>query len=124
MHSAMKRFTRSSRLPSSLTPCNTTLPVRLTTAVVSRSFIAGSSNHGLGGTVRSSFPSWNPTTSSSMRSSHLRQFSSYPNHTVVPMPALSPTMETGSIAKWTLKEVHNPSVYRLYISSLSSLYPL
>lgn len=31
-------------------------------------------------------------------------FSSYPSHTVVPMPALSPTMESGSIANWLLKE--------------------
>eukprot|EP00602_Paraphysomonas_sp_CaronLab_P010888 CAMPEP_0185029764 /NCGR_PEP_ID=MMETSP1103-20130426/16262_1 /TAXON_ID=36769 /ORGANISM="Paraphysomonas bandaiensis, Strain Caron Lab Isolate" /LENGTH=463 /DNA_ID=CAMNT_0027564623 /DNA_START=72 /DNA_END=1463 /DNA_ORIENTATION=+ len=31
-------------------------------------------------------------------------FSSYPKHTVVPMPALSPTMESGSIANWALKE--------------------
>jgi len=29
---------------------------------------------------------------------------SYPTHTVVPMPALSPTMEAGSIAKWCIKE--------------------
>ena len=29
---------------------------------------------------------------------------SYPSHTVVPMPALSPTMEAGSIAKWCIKE--------------------
>jgi len=28
----------------------------------------------------------------------------YPPHTVFPMPALSPTMETGTIASWTLKE--------------------
>eukprot|EP01038_Epipyxis_sp_PR26KG_P009610 gene9610-12942_t len=30
--------------------------------------------------------------------------STLPEHKVVPMPALSPTMETGSIAKWNLKE--------------------
>ena len=29
---------------------------------------------------------------------------SYPAHIVVPMPALSPTMEAGSIAKWVIKE--------------------
>lgn len=34
----------------------------------------------------------------------IRLFSSYPAHTVVNMPALSPTMETGSISKWNLKE--------------------
>ena len=28
--------------------------------------------------------------------------SSYPPHTLYPMPALSPTMETGTIAKWNL----------------------
>ena len=99
MHSAMKRFTRSPRLTASLIPCNSTLQLRLTTVVVSRSFVATSSV-----LVQSSFPTWATTTSSSMRSSQLRRFSSYPNHTVVPMPALSPTMETGSIAKWTLKE--------------------
>lgn len=33
-----------------------------------------------------------------------RSFSALPSHTIVPMPALSPTMETGSIAKWILKE--------------------
>ena len=31
-------------------------------------------------------------------------FASLPDHEIVPMPALSPTMETGSIAKWNLKE--------------------
>lgn len=41
--------------------------------------------------------------SSSFRSQS-RLFSSLPNHLVVGMPALSPTMETGSIAKWLLKE--------------------
>jgi pyruvate dehydrogenase E2 component (dihydrolipoamide acetyltransferase) len=30
--------------------------------------------------------------------------SSYPSHIIVPMPALSPTMETGSISKWNIKE--------------------
>ena len=41
----------------------------------------------------------------------IRQYSStpslekdYPPHTLFPMPALSPTMETGTIANWTLKE--------------------
>jgi hypothetical protein len=33
-----------------------------------------------------------------------RFFSSLPDHILVPMPALSPTMETGSIANWLLKE--------------------
>lgn len=32
------------------------------------------------------------------------RFLSYPSHILVPMPALSPTMETGSISKWLLKE--------------------
>ena len=31
-------------------------------------------------------------------------FASLPDHEIVPMPALSPTMETGSIATWNLKE--------------------
>eukprot|EP01036_Dinobryon_divergens_P029633 gene29633-38756_t len=31
-------------------------------------------------------------------------FSTFPPHVVVPMPALSPTMETGSISRWNLKE--------------------
>lgn len=30
-------------------------------------------------------------------------FKEYPSHAVFPMPALSPTMEMGSIAKWNLK---------------------
>lgn len=34
----------------------------------------------------------------------LSRFLSYPAHVVVPMPALSPTMEAGSIAKWLKKE--------------------
>jgi len=34
----------------------------------------------------------------------LSRFFSYPTHIVVPMPALSPTMEAGSIAKWLMKE--------------------
>ena len=29
--------------------------------------------------------------------------SSYPPHTLYPMPALSPTMETGTIAKWNIE---------------------
>jgi len=33
-----------------------------------------------------------------------RYLSSLPAHTVVPMPALSPTMETGTISKWNVKE--------------------
>lgn len=32
----------------------------------------------------------------------LRCMSSYPEHTLYPMPALSPTMETGTIAKWNM----------------------
>lgn len=32
----------------------------------------------------------------------LRCMSSYPEHTLYPMPALSPTMETGTIAKWNI----------------------
>lgn len=34
----------------------------------------------------------------------LSRYFSYPTHIVVPMPALSPTMEAGSIAKWLKKE--------------------
>lgn len=33
-----------------------------------------------------------------------RSFSSLPAHDLVPMPALSPTMEQGSIAKWLVNE--------------------
>ena len=33
-----------------------------------------------------------------------RAFSSFPEHTVHTMPALSPTMEAGNIAKWNLDE--------------------
>ena len=33
-----------------------------------------------------------------------RAFSSLPEHTVVGMPALSPTMEQGNIAEWKVKE--------------------
>lgn len=33
----------------------------------------------------------------------VRALSSYPNHTVVAMPALSPTMESGTIGKWLVK---------------------
>jgi pyruvate dehydrogenase E2 component (dihydrolipoamide acetyltransferase) len=32
-----------------------------------------------------------------------RRFSSFPNHIVVPMPALSPTMTMGTIGKWLCK---------------------
>jgi len=42
-----------------------------------------------------------------------RSFSNYPNHVVVPMPALSPTMEVGSIASWNLKE--GPAAFFLFI---------
>lgn len=31
-------------------------------------------------------------------------FSTLPSHKIVPMPSLSPTMESGSIAKWNIKE--------------------
>jgi len=31
-------------------------------------------------------------------------FSNLPSHKIVPMPSLSPTMESGSIAKWNIKE--------------------
>jgi hypothetical protein len=132
MHSAIKRLTQSSRLPSSWTPCNTTLQVRLSTAVITRSFIAGNSGHGVIVRSSSSIPSWNTPRSNSMRSSRLRHFSSYPNHTVVPMPALSPTMETGSVVRWTLKEVicsllfyhHIIPLSPLYIPSLLPLYSL
>ena len=44
--------------------------------------------------------------SSCLRSSAaltLRSFSSYPAHEVVNMPALSPTMEAGTIGKWLCK---------------------
>eukprot|EP00979_Chaetoceros_neogracilis_P008477 scaffold1887_cov267-Chaetoceros_neogracile.AAC.10 len=34
----------------------------------------------------------------------MRLFSSLPDHLVVGMPALSPTMETGTISKWNVKE--------------------
>lgn len=37
-------------------------------------------------------------------SQHHRFMSSYPPHEVVGMPNLSPTMETGTIARWNLKE--------------------
>ena len=33
-----------------------------------------------------------------------RGFSSLPNHIVVPMPALSPTMTMGTIGKWLCKQ--------------------
>ena len=33
-----------------------------------------------------------------------RRFATYPTHEVVPLPALSPTMEMGGIAKWSIKE--------------------
>lgn len=48
---------------------------------------------------------------SSIGSIHRRQFhnsaaawNDYPDHTVVPFPALSPTMESGTIAKWEVSE--------------------
>uniref|UniRef100_H3HAP3 Lipoyl-binding domain-containing protein n=1 Tax=Phytophthora ramorum TaxID=164328 RepID=H3HAP3_PHYRM len=34
----------------------------------------------------------------------VRSFSSYPTHEVVGLPSLSPTMETGNMSKWNLKE--------------------
>jgi len=40
----------------------------------------------------------------SILSSCTRGFSTYPPHEVVPMPSLSPTMETGTITKWNLGE--------------------
>ena len=33
-----------------------------------------------------------------------RCFATYPTHEVVPLPALSPTMEMGGIARWSIKE--------------------
>ncbi|KAF4133782.1 Biotin-requiring enzyme [Phytophthora infestans] len=33
-----------------------------------------------------------------------RRFSSYPDHEVIGLPSLSPTMETGNMSKWNLKE--------------------
>merc|ERR1712151_1112898 len=33
-----------------------------------------------------------------------RGFSTYPPHEIVPMPSLSPTMESGTITKWNLNE--------------------
>jgi pyruvate dehydrogenase E2 component (dihydrolipoamide acetyltransferase) len=38
------------------------------------------------------------------KSNSMRFMSTYPEHTLHPMPALSPTMETGSIAKWNIQE--------------------
>lgn len=34
----------------------------------------------------------------------VRRFSSYPPHEVVAMPALSPTMQSGTIGKWLIKD--------------------
>ena len=48
-----------------------------------------------------------PSRLSSALSPHLRSssrlLSSYPDHTVVGMPSLSPTMESGTIAEWKFK---------------------
>ncbi|KUF80418.1 Dihydrolipoyllysine-residue acetyltransferase component of pyruvate dehydrogenase complex [Phytophthora nicotianae] len=33
-----------------------------------------------------------------------RSFSSYPDHEVIGLPSLSPTMETGNMSKWNMKE--------------------
>ena len=47
----------------------------------------------------------------SMATAHIRNYTvsavhlkDYPPHTIFPMPALSPTMDSGTIAGWTLKE--------------------
>lgn len=40
----------------------------------------------------------------SFHGSKRMELSSYPPHTLYPMPALSPTMEMGSVAKWNIKE--------------------
>lgn len=42
--------------------------------------------------------------STSPKSFAARWMSSYPDHEVIGMPSLSPTMESGSIAKWNVKE--------------------
>lgn len=39
-----------------------------------------------------------------MQWAQARFFSSYPPHTLYPMPALSPTMETGTISSWNIGE--------------------
>ena len=36
--------------------------------------------------------------------SSTRLFSSYPAHDLVGMPALSPTMESGTVGQWLIKE--------------------
>lgn len=52
-----------------------------------------------------------PTTSSHIKVSHHRHFHTtattpkdYPMHSLLPFPALSPTMESGTIAKWEIRE--------------------
>jgi hypothetical protein len=49
----------------------------------------------------------NTSRDSARKVGYFRSLATLPAHTVVPMPALSPTMETGSIAKWNLKEGNN-----------------
>ena len=44
-----------------------------------------------------------PSSVAALRSHAFRVFSSYPAHEVMQMPALSPTMTSGTIAKWKVK---------------------
>lgn len=56
--------------------------------------------------ILSSYASLSPSFSSStsLSLSFRRTLSTYPPHTLYPMPALSPTMDRGSIASWKLNE--------------------
>ena len=46
-----------------------------------------------------SSPSWSPSGSSHL----IRYYADFPDHIPIPMPALSPTMEAGSIMSWEKK---------------------
>lgn len=45
------------------------------------------------------------TTHESLSIFCFRSYSKYPPHTIIPMPALSPTMTQGNLAKWHLSSI-------------------
>jgi len=64
-----------------------------------------SENKLLTSTIANKFDRFSPLPFSTRNYSSTISFAKdYPSHTIFPMPALSPTMETGTIEKWNLKE--------------------
>lgn len=75
-------------------------------ASVSRSIVVGSSLHSLPSLSqqRSPVTEFNPVGLYQVSGVNQRFFSSYPDHEVIGLPALSPTMENGTIGSWKVKE--------------------